>query len=193
MSRMTWAARAVAVAAATLSISISPVAQAQSNDRGRDILKAAIVSGDLSVLSRLSPSDKVLVQKAFQAELKVADNSGKSSSGTLSTAAAKAAGLASAAAASRCWYNYHYSEATAFGIHVGSAWMQLNWCGNGSVSPTTALILTEPRGRTASRPRPRVHPFGVSDGRSGLLSSSPGRRWNCQLQTVANSGAEQLA
>jgi hypothetical protein len=136
MPRMTWSRRALAVAvaaaSAAASVSTSPVAHAQSNDRGRDILKAAIVSGDLSVLARLSPSDKVLVQKAFQAELRVADNSGKSSSGTLSTAAAKAAGLTSAAAASRCWYNYHYSEATAFGIHVGSAWMQLNWCGNGS-------------------------------------------------------------
>jgi hypothetical protein len=40
-------------------------------------------------------------------------------------------GVSKAAVASGCWYRYWQNNYYDLGIHDGSSWMQLNWCGSG--------------------------------------------------------------
>ena len=47
-----------------------------------------------------------------------------------SVAPTQVGGLAATAAVSGCWYHYFEKAWYDLGIHDGTSWMQLNWCGS---------------------------------------------------------------
>lgn len=117
------------------SASSSTVQISQDSPDPLTVAKAVTSSADpQAAIRNLGPKEKVAFQQAVDQYATVTIDATRTGRLTPAQAAQAGASTSSAVAAASggCWYNYQHAKETLIYVTIGTVWMQLNWCGNGT-------------------------------------------------------------